>query len=78
MENKNTNTLLSIYGAKLSKDGKRIIITLVGGSEDKKEYYSTCIKLDGSQKSKVKVANDNSHVLVKVPMLKTRKEEDFE
>ena len=34
------NELLTIYGAKVSKDGKKVILTLVKGHDADKEFYS--------------------------------------
>lgn len=70
----NENTLLTIYGCKLSKDGKKLVLTLVRGRDDDKEYYNACIKLDNSGKTHAKVEKDKKHALIKVEMLKGDKQ----
>ena len=67
----NENKLITIYGAKQSKDGAKLVITLVCGDEDEKQFYTACVKLDNSQKSKAKIGKDG-YAVVKIPML-----EDF-
>lgn len=79
MEQKNT-TLLSVYGAKVSKDGKKLVLTLISGEDENKQYYNACIKLDNSQKTHAKVEKDGKHACIKVVMLNKDKqatEEDF-
>lgn len=64
--------LLSIFGAKVSKDGKRLVLSLVSGEDDSKTYYNTCIKLDNSQKTHAKVEKDGKHAIIKVVMLEDK------
>ena len=64
------NTLLTIYGCKVSKDGKKLVLTLVQGRDDDKTYYNACIKLDNSGKTHAKIEKDKKHALIKVEMLK--------
>ena len=71
MAKENSNTLLTIYGCKVSKDNKRLVLTLVRGEDEDKEYYSACIKLDGTQKTKA----SKKYCLVKVEMLKEEKKQ---
>lgn len=73
-ENMKTTKLLSIFGAKISKDGNKLVLTLVSGEDKEREYYNACIKLDNSQKTKVKVEKDVA--ILKVKMLKERNEEE--
>ena len=71
------NELLTIYGAKVSKDGKKVILTLVKGHDADKEFYSACVKLDNSGKVKVKV--DNIHKVAKFQvnlLLPSKKQEN--
>lgn len=74
MANKQQEDLLSIFGAKLSKDGKKVVITLVSGERDETKYYNTCVKLNNQQKTHAKI--DGDYVLVKIPMLKEKVEID--
>ena len=64
--------LLSIFGAKVSKDGTKLVLTLVSGEDDSKQFYNTCIKLDNSQKTRAKVEKDGKHALIKVVMLENK------
>ena len=68
--------LLSIFGAKVSKDGKKVVLTLVGGEGEERQFYNTCIKLDNSQKTHAKI--EGKTALIKVSLLedKPQKAED--
>lgn len=64
--------LLSIFGAKVSKDGTKLVLTLVSGEDESKQFYNACIKLDNSQKTHAKVEKDGKHALIKVVMLENK------
>lgn len=68
--------LLSIFGAKVSKDGKKLVLTLVSGEDESKQFYNACIKLDNSQKTHAKVEKDGKHAIIKVAMLEDKVTED--
>lgn len=68
--------LLSIFGAKLSKDGAKLVITLVGGEGEEKTFYNACVKLNNQQKTHAKIEEDGNYALLKVPMLVDREEVD--
>lgn len=69
--------LLSIYGANMSKDGKKLVITLVTGSDSNKQYYHACIKLDNSQKTKVyKICEGSAMIEIPLLMSKEAKQEE--
>ena len=68
----NETKLLSIFGAKVSKDGTKLVLTLVSGEDESKQFYNACIKLDNSQKTRAKVEKDGKHALIKVVMLEDR------
>ena len=71
------NELLTIYGAKVSKDGKKVILTLVKGHDADKEFYSACVKLDNSGKVKAKVDAKNKVAKFQVNLLTpSKKSED--
>ena len=76
MENQNT-TLLNIYGAKISKDNKKVVLTLVSGEGESKTFYSACVKLDNTQKTHVKLEEDGQHAIFKVVMIKEKEEQPF-
>ena len=66
------NILLSIYGARVSKSGKYVNITLVKGEGDAKTFYTTCVKLDKTAKTYAKLKDDKAFIVV--PLLKNDKE----
>ena len=73
-------TLLNIYGAKVSQDGKRVVLTLIQGDGQNKKYFNACVKLETSNKVRAKVDEENEVVFVRVPLLKPKaetKEDDF-
>ncbi|MBO6290311.1 MAG: hypothetical protein J6N45_08320 [Alphaproteobacteria bacterium] len=73
-------TLLNIYGAKVSQDGKRVVLTLIQGDGQNKKYFNACVKLETSNKVRAKVDEENEVVFVRVPLLKPKaetKEVDF-
>ena len=67
------NTLLTIYGARISKSGKHINLTLVSGEGDQKQFYTACVKIDEDAKTYGSI-EDNKAIIV-VPMLKQEKAE---
>lgn len=68
----NETKLLSIFGAKVSKDGTKLVLTLVCGEDESKQFYNACIKLDNSQKTHAKVEKGGKHALIKVVMLENK------
>ena len=64
--------LVSIFGAKVSKDGTKLVLTLVSGEDESKQFYNACIKLDNSQKTHAKVEKGGKHALIKVVMLENK------
>jgi hypothetical protein len=73
---KNENDLLSIFGAKVSKDGKKLVLVMVSGENENKRYYNACIKLDNSQKTHAKVVDNRA--VIEVDMLKDKTTENDE
>lgn len=69
----NKNTLVTIYGSKISKDGKKALLTLVNGHDEDKEYYTACVKLDNSGAVQVKVDKAKGVIMFKVKLLKQDK-----
>ena len=76
MENAKQNPLLSVFGAKVSKDGKKLMLVLVSGENENRQYYNACIKLDNSQKTKAEVVDDTA--IIEVVMLNKYNNEDDE
>lgn len=46
MQGKKETKFFNIYGARKSKDGKRLNITIVSGSNDSREFATISIDLD--------------------------------
>ena len=65
------NKLLTIYGARLSQNGKHVVLTLVEGEGDQKQYFTACAKLDQDAKTHAKVEGDEAIIIV--PLLKPSK-----
>ncbi len=72
----NNDKLLTIYGAKASNDGTKLVVTLVGGEGENKTFYTTCIKLDGTQKTTAEIEEDGNHALIRLVMLQPKQEGD--
>lgn len=72
--------LLNVYGAKLSQDGKRVVLTLVQGDGQNKKYFNACVKLETSNKVRAKVDEAQEVVFIRVPLLKPKeaKKDDFD
>lgn len=68
--------LLSFYGARVSEDGTKLVVTLIGGEGEQKEFYTACVKLNNSQKTHAKV--EGEHALIKLVMLKPKLEDGEE
>lgn len=63
----NDNTLLTIFGAKVNNN--KVVLTLISGEGDNRKYYTACVKLDGSQKTKAEVDDFNNVARLEVPLL---------
>ena len=68
------NKLLTIYGARLSQNGKHVVLTLVEGEGDKKQFFTACAKLDQDAKTHAKVEGDEAIIIV--PLLKPNKADE--
>ena len=69
------NTLLTIYGARISKSGKHINLTLVSGEGDQKQFYTACVKID--ENAKIRGSVENNEAIIVVPMLRNDKEKSM-
>lgn len=65
----NDNALFSVYGARLSKSGERVNVSLVRGKDDAREWATISIKMNKSD-AKVKVKIEGDFAYIKIPMLK--------
>lgn len=73
----NENKLLTIYGARLSKSGKHINLTLVEGEGNERKFYTACVKIDENSKvhgSIDKNTKGEDEAVVVVPLLEKPKE----
>lgn len=77
---KELETLLNIYGAKVSQDGQRVVLTLVQGDGQNKKYFNACVKLNTNNKTRAKVDGQEEVVYIRVPLLKPKeaKQDDFD
>lgn len=66
--------LFNIYGARKSKDGSKLNVTLIRGHEDTKEYATISLKLDDKQ-SKTKATIREGYAYIKIALLEDKKEE---
>lgn len=66
------NKLLTIYGARLSKNGQHINLTLVEGEGEAKTYYTACAKVD--KNAKVHASIENATAVIVVPLLKDQRQ----
>ena len=67
-----TVTDTKIKVKQVSKDGTKLVLTLVSGEDESKQFYNACIKLDNSQKTHAKVEKGGKHALIKVVMLENK------
>ena len=58
------NTLLTIYGARISKSGKYINLTLVNGEGETKQFYTACVKIDNKAKTRGSVEGNEAIIVV--------------
>ena len=65
---KEDTRLLTIYGARLSKSGKYINLSLVEGQGEEKHFFNACVEIDESAKTNGKVVKGKA--IISVPMLK--------
>lgn len=74
-ETKAQNSLHTIYGARLSKDEKRVNISIVCGEDDNKQWGTISIKL-GNTTTKTKATIKDGYAYIKVPMLEEKAKEE--
>lgn len=71
----NDNSLFTVYGARLSKSGERVNVSLVRGKDDARQWASISVKI-GKSDAKIKAKIDGDFALIKIPMLKPKEEDD--
>lgn len=71
----NGNTLFTVYGARLSKSGERVNVSLVRGKDDAKEWATISVKI-GKSDAKVKAKIEGDFAYIKIPMLKQDAKKD--
>ena len=71
----NGNSLFTVYGARLSKSGERVNVSLVRGKDDAKEWATISVKI-GKSDAKVKAKIEGDFAYIKVPMLKQDTKKD--
>lgn len=68
------NKLLTIYGARLSKNGNYINLILVEGEAPNKRFYTACVKIDNTAKTHGFVDDVQAHIAV--PLLHDQRSND--
>ena len=71
----NDNALFSVYGARLSKSGERVNVSLVRGKDDNREWATISVKI-GNKDGKIKAKIEGDFAYIKVPMLKQDKKDN--
>lgn len=71
------NKLINFYTSRLSKDGKKVVITLIEGEGEKRKFYTAVIKLDSEAKINATI-DENGNVQIEMPLSKYEKEENEE
>ena len=72
---KNGNELFTVYGARLSKSGERVNVSMVRGKDDAREWASVSIKINNKD-AKVKAKIEGDFAYIKIPMLKEDTKKD--
>lgn len=73
---KQQNELMNFLGARYSKDGKRVNVTLVSGKDNSRIYRNVSIALeDESKKIQVRVKNikGKDHAIIYVPFFEEKR-----
>ena len=70
--NTKRNKFHSIYGARLSKTGNHVNITLVSGEKDKREWVNCSVKIDSNARISAKVKDGFAYI--KIPILQDRQD----
>lgn len=61
---KKHENLLTVYGARVSKSGKYLTLTLIEGEADDKTFYNACIKLDKTAKTYAVVKGEKASIVI--------------
>lgn len=61
---KKHENLLTVYGARVSKSGKYLTLTLIEGEGDDKTFYNACIKLDKTAKTYAVVKGEKASIVI--------------
>lgn len=67
-QTKSESTLYSVYGARISKSGERVNVSLVKGKNDDKQWACVSVKLDNPD-GKVQAQVKNGFAYIKIPLL---------
>lgn len=65
----NDKPLFNVFGARLSQDKKRIVLTLVTGKENDRKFYNACISMDEAKKTYGRIDNKNNEAVIHVNLL---------
>ena len=65
----NDKPLFNVFGARLSQDKKRIVLTLVTGKENNRKFYNACISMDEAKKTYGCIDSKNNEAVIHVNLL---------
>lgn len=65
----NDKPLFNVFGARLSQDKKRIVLTLVTGKDNNRKFYNACISMDKAKKTYGCIDNKNNEAVIHVNLL---------
>lgn len=65
----NDKRLFNVFGARLSQDKKRIVLTLVTDKENNRKFYNACISMDKAKKTYGCIDNENNEAVIHVNLL---------
>ena len=65
----NDKPLFNVFGARLSQDKKRIVLTLVTGKENDRKFYNACISMDEAKKTYGCIDSKNNEAIIHVNLL---------
>ena len=69
----NKSKLYTVYGARISKSGERVNVSLVDGKGDSRTWACVSLKIGDGERVGVKVYEKEGFAFLKVPLLKEDK-----
>ena len=66
------NKLINFYTSRLTKDGKKVVITLIEGEGENRKFYTAVVTLNCDKKINATI-DDNGNVQIEMPLSKYEK-----